>query len=54
MNERTEHERDERPTETIPDLEVDDEVAERVRGGAPPSPPAGPIPIPYPTVLPKK
>jgi len=34
---------------TVEDLEVADEDAEGVRGGlSPPSPPGGPIPIPYP------
>ncbi len=54
MNERTDEQRDERHTETIPDLPMDEEAAEDVRGGAPPAPPAGPIPIPYPNFPPKK
>jgi hypothetical protein len=35
--------------EPLEDLEVTAEDADEVRGGlAPPSPPGGPIPIPYP------
>lgn len=41
----TEHEEQD---ERIEDLEVDEEAAEDVKGGRPPSPPGDPVPIPYP------
>jgi hypothetical protein len=43
--------RDEREgpeAECAEDLELPDERADEVRGGKPPSPPGGPVPIPYP------
>ena len=47
MDER--EERDEAGAETIEDLEVEEEAADNVGGGlSPPSPPSGPVPIPYP------
>jgi hypothetical protein len=42
-----EQERD-NPERELEDLEVDPEAAEDVRGGRAPSPPSGPVPIPYP------
>lgn len=39
---------DEEQEERIEDLEVDEEAAEDVTGGRAPSPPSGPVPIPYP------
>jgi hypothetical protein len=38
----------EQQEERIEDLEVDEEDAEDVTGGRQPSPPSGPVPIPYP------
>ena len=38
----------EQQEERIEDLEVDEEAGEDVKGGREPSPPSGPVPIPYP------
>jgi hypothetical protein len=48
MDEQEERDREE-PGDAIEDLDVDQEAAEQVGGGlSPPSPPSGPVPIPYP------
>jgi hypothetical protein len=49
VDEEKERERDDSSAEAIEDLEVEPEAAEDVSGGlSPPSPPSGPVPIPYP------
>jgi hypothetical protein len=49
MNEQEERDRDDPGADAIEDLEVDEEAAEKVGGGlTPPSPPSGPVPVPYP------
>jgi hypothetical protein len=49
MGEPEQRDPDEPRADEIEDLEVDQEAAEGVGGGlSPPSPPSGPVPIPYP------